>query len=144
MHDGEPAAGGDRPWDRRLRPGELPCAVSARTAEAFGPLRLLEAPIHVPAVTPGPVATRIFADANGEHGRPEVAGHRKIMRDLPASQGIPRVEAGRINLDGIAARQLFVSPHPEMSARTAAARAEHLATSSAPALTPDLRALVAR
>jgi NAD(P)-dependent dehydrogenase (short-subunit alcohol dehydrogenase family) len=107
-------------------------------------MQLLGKPIHVSAVMPGPVASRIFEDANGQDGPAIVVGHRKIMNEMLAEHGITPLEAGRIILDGIAAKQFFVSTHPEMTLRMARDRAHHLAELTAPELNDELRAILGR
>lgn len=103
----------------------------------------LKAPhIAISVVFPGPVATRIFSDAN----RPDdaaSAAHREIMEGMLASQGMTGLEAGRIILDGIAARQFWVSTHPDMTDGMARARADYLANHRVPVLTEDMKALLA-
>ena len=102
----------------------------------------LKAPhISVSVVFPGPVATRIFTEAN----QPTDAGseaHRRIMEGMLASQGMTGRQAGRIILDGIAARQYWVSTHPDMTDGMAKARADYLANRRVPVLTDDMRQLL--
>lgn len=107
-------------------------------------MQLQERPVSVSAVLPGPVATRIFEDANGADAEPMIAGHREIMRRMLADQGITPLEAGQIILDGIAARQFWVSTHPEVTARMAKARADHLAGLTIPAMNDEMRTILKR
>lgn len=96
--------------------------------------------VSVSVVTPGPVATRIFRDA-------DVAGagavqHQQVMEGM-VGEGISGLEAGRRILAGVAAGDFWVSTHPEMTAAMAKQRADHLATLGTPRLTPGMRALLA-
>ncbi|HLG87016.1 MAG TPA: SDR family NAD(P)-dependent oxidoreductase [Alphaproteobacteria bacterium] len=106
-------------------------------------MSLLGDPISISCVLPGPVATRIFEDANRDD-KPEVAHHRKLMHDMLASEGITPLEAGRIILDGIAAKNFWVSTHPEITAQMAKDRAAHLADLTTPELTERTRSLLPR
>jgi NAD(P)-dependent dehydrogenase (short-subunit alcohol dehydrogenase family) len=103
-------------------------------------MELVGAPISVSVVTPGPVATRIFRDADvaGEGG----AGHQHAMQQMVGA-GISGLEAGHRILAGVAAGEFWVSTHPEMTAAMAKQRADHLATLSTPHLSPEARALLA-
>jgi len=107
-------------------------------------MQLQERPVSVSAVLPGPVATRIFEDANGADAEPIIAGHREIMRRMLAEHGITPLEAGQIILDGIAAHHFWVSTHPEMTAEMARARADHLAGLTTPRMNDQMRAILKR
>ncbi|AIT80573.1 SDR family NAD(P)-dependent oxidoreductase [Novosphingobium pentaromativorans] len=89
-------------------------------------LRILKAPIHVSAVLPGPVESRIFADsaAAGEHKL--IKAHHEEMKAMIRDHGLPAQQAGERILAGIAAGDFWVSPHPEMMAGAAAARGSFL------------------
>lgn len=102
-------------------------------------MELVGAPVSVSVITPGPVATRIFLDA--ELAGEGAAQHQSKMQAMVGA-GITGLEAGRRILAGIAAGEFWVSTHPEMTAGMAGARAEHLAKLATPALTPGLRALL--
>jgi len=102
-------------------------------------MQLKQAPVHVSAILPGPVATRIFADSTttadaGSHH------HRQVMQDMLASQGISALEAARLILPRIAAGDFWISTHPQMTREMAQQRAEHLASLSVPELPPELLA----
>jgi len=107
-------------------------------------MQLQPKPVNVSVVLPGPVATRIFEDANGADAEPVVAGHREIMRRMLVDQGITPLEAGRIILEGIAAKQFWVSTHPDMTAAFAKRRADHLAGLTDPAMNAEMRAIMQR
>jgi NAD(P)-dependent dehydrogenase (short-subunit alcohol dehydrogenase family) len=117
-------------------------AVLSFTECLYLEMQLQPRPVNVSVVLPGPVATRIFDDANGAEAEPVVAGHREIMRQMLATQGMTGFEAGRIILDGIAAKQFWVSTHPETTAAMAGARADHLAGLTAPAMNEQMRAIL--
>jgi NAD(P)-dependent dehydrogenase (short-subunit alcohol dehydrogenase family) len=119
-------------------------AVLSFTECLYLEMQLQERPVHVSVVLPGPVATRIFDDANGADAAELVADHREVMRGMLASQGITGLEAGQIILDGIAARQFWVSTHPEITASMAQARAHHLAELTVPAMNEQMRAILKR
>ena len=119
-------------------------AVLSFTECLYLEMQLQERPVHVSVVLPGPVATRIFDDANGADSADLVAGHRELMRGMLASQGITGRDAGRIILDGIAAGQFWVSTHPEITASMAKARAQHLAELTNPAMNDQMRAILKR
>jgi NAD(P)-dependent dehydrogenase (short-subunit alcohol dehydrogenase family) len=103
-------------------------------------MELVEAPVSVSVVTPGPVNTRIFRDAAiaGEGA----AHHQQVMQQMVGA-GISGLEAGERILTGIARGEFWVSTHPEMTAGMAKQRADYLASLATPALTPGTRALLA-
>jgi short-subunit dehydrogenase len=119
-------------------------AVLSFTECLFLEMQLQPRPVNVSVVLPGPVATRIFDDANGADAEAVVAGHREIMRQMLASQGMTGFEAGRIILDGIAAKQFWVSTHPQTTAAMAGGRAAHLAGLTVPAMNDQMRAILKR
>jgi len=103
----------------------------------------LEAPhVHVSAVLPGPVTTRIFEDARKGAESEPVAQHVALMKQLLAANGMPPEEAARLILEGVAARQFWVSTHPEMTAQMAALRAQYLSTQATPSMAADLVATI--
>ena len=101
---------------------------------------LVKANVSVSVITPGPVATRIFRDAEvkGEGA----AHHQGVMQNMVGS-GISGLEAAQRILAGVARGDFWVSTHPEMTASMAKQRADHLATLATPTLTDGLRALLA-
>jgi NAD(P)-dependent dehydrogenase (short-subunit alcohol dehydrogenase family) len=103
-------------------------------------MQLVSAPISVSAVLPGPISTRIFDDAATGGGKREIEFHRKAMNDMIRGAGsLTGKQAAEVILAGIAAKDFFVSTHPEITARMAKQRAEHLATLSTPSLSEDQR-----
>ena len=125
-------------------PVQTPYILSKHAVLAFSEclyleMQLKQAPIHVSAIMPGPVATSIFADsattadASSHH-------HRQVMQDMLASQGISATEAARLILPRIAAGEFWVSTHPQMTREMAQQRADHLAGLSVPQLPPELLA----
>ncbi len=106
-------------------------------------MQLVGAPISVSAVLPGPVSTRIFDDAATGRDRAQVEGHRKAMNAMTSGPGsLTGKQAAEVILAGIAAKEFFVSTHPEITAQMAKQRAEHLATLSTPTLNDEARALL--
>ena len=104
---------------------------------------LVGAPISVSAVLPGPVSTRIFDEAATGRDRANIEGHRKQMNQMIRGAGsLTGKQAAEVILAGIAAREFFVSTHPEITAQMAKQRAEHLATLSTPTLNEEARALL--
>lgn len=102
-------------------------------------MQVKQAPIHVSAILPGPVATRIFADSQGSDD-PASAGHRKMMCDMLAGGGISGYEAARRILPQIAEGRFWVSTHPEMTGQMACDRAQHLAELTDPSAPAELLA----
>jgi NAD(P)-dependent dehydrogenase (short-subunit alcohol dehydrogenase family) len=98
-------------------------------------------PIHVSAVLPGPVTTRIFEAAHTGADSASIAWHLGFMRHLLAEHGMAPTTAAQIILEGIAAGDFWVSTHPDMTRQMAAARADHLARLARPCLTPDMRTI---
>ena len=101
---------------------------------------LVDAPISVSAVLPGPISTQIFNDAATVGERPQIEHHRKAMNDMISGAGsLSGKQAAEVILAGIAARDFFVSTHPEITAQMAKQRAEHLSTLSTPTLSEEHR-----
>jgi NAD(P)-dependent dehydrogenase (short-subunit alcohol dehydrogenase family) len=119
-------------------------AVLSFTECLYLEMQLQPKPVNVSAVLPGPVATRIFEDANGADAEPVVAGHREIMRRMLADQGMTPREAGRVILEGIAAKQFWVSTHLETTMAVAKRRADYLAGLTDPAISAEMRATMKR
>lgn len=102
-------------------------------------MQVKKAPIHVSAILPGPVATRIFDDsATGED--PVNARHREVMRNMLKSDGITGYEAAAMILPQIAEGRFWVSTHPETTREFADNRARHLSALADPALPPEVLA----
>ncbi len=102
-------------------------------------MQVKKAPIHVSAILPGPVATRIFEDSStGED--PVNVRHRDIMRQMLKSDGMSGYEAAERILPQIAEGRFWVSTHPETTREFANNRARHLAELSDPALPPEVLA----
>jgi short-subunit dehydrogenase len=106
-------------------------AVLSYTEGLYMEMRLQQAPIHVSAVMPGPVATAIFTDAKGAGDAQH--HHRAAMQGMLADGMEPAAAAERI-LTGIAAGDFWVSTHPKLTLAMARMRAEYLAALSAPRL----------
>jgi len=126
---------------------EAPYIVSKHAVLSFSECLSLElqveAPhVHVSAVLPGPVTTRIFEDARRGAEPAPVAQHVALMKQLLAANGMAPDEAARLILEGIAARRFWVSTHPEMTAQMAAVRAQYLATQATPSMAADIVATI--
>jgi NAD(P)-dependent dehydrogenase (short-subunit alcohol dehydrogenase family) len=119
-------------------------AILSFTEGLYLEMQMQPKPVSVSAVLPGPVATRIFADANRDGAGEKGGTHREIMDQMLTTVGMTGLEAGRIILEGIAARQFWVSTHPEMMADMAKARAHHLANLAAPAMNEQMRQTLVR
>lgn len=103
---------------------------------------LVGAPISVSAVLPGPIATRIFEDA-ATSDPAKVAFHRRAMQEMTHGPGsLTGKQAAEVILAGIAAKEFFVSTHPEITAQMAKQRAEHLATLSTPTLNEQAKRML--
>jgi short-subunit dehydrogenase len=111
-------------------------AVLSYTEGLYLEMQMQNAPIHVSAVMPGPVATAIFDDAKG--AGPAQHHHRAAMKDMLA-EGMDPAEAAERILTGIAAGAFWVSTHPEMTLATARMRAEYLANLALPGLAETAR-----
>ncbi len=131
-----------------IMPIQTPYIVSKHAVLAFTEclaleLELAEAPISVSAVLPGPVTTRIFQDAPTGEKQGEVAPHRAFMEAMLRDHGLDPDTAGQRILEGIVARQFWVSCHPEMMAAAAKERADRLSGLEPPHMTEAMRAIVA-
>lgn len=102
-------------------------------------MQLKQAPIHVAAILPGPVATRIFADG-GTSADAGSEQHRAMMHSMLEADGISSVEAAQRILPQLAAKEFWVSTHPEITREFAGNRARHLAGLAKPALPAEVLA----
>lgn len=130
-----------------MMPVQTPYILSKHAVLSFSECLHLEmeqigAPIHVSAVLPGAVSTRIFDDAPGGSNPKSVDGHRTAMKHVLSAHGMAPVDAARLILDQIAEGRFWVSPHPELMRESAERRAAHLAGLTTPALTAEGRALL--
>lgn len=130
-----------------MMPTQAPYMMSKHAVLSFSECLFLEmelqkAPIHVSAVLPAPVATRIFDDAPTEPGSDMVAKQRRMMQAMLVETGMTPLEAGERILAGIASGAFWVSTHPETTEHFAKARAAHLAALATPALADEARPLV--
>ncbi len=104
---------------------------------------LVGSPISVSAVLPGPIATRIFTDAATPKDASKIEFHRKMMQDMTHGPGsLNGKQAAERILAGIAAKEFFVSTHPEITAQMAKQRADHLATLSTPTLNEEAKRML--
>ncbi len=117
-------------------------AVLSFTECLFLEMRLKKSSIHVSAVLPAQVVTRIFEDAHADRQSDFIEKQRAMLNAMLEQIGLTPVEAGKIILEGIAAKQFWVSTHPEMTAHMAKARANYLAALLEPALAEGAKALL--
>ncbi len=132
-----------------MMPEQTPYIMSKHAVLSFSECLSLEmslaAPqIRVSAILPGPVATRIFTDAQVGSGSVSYNQHRDVMDHMMAAHGMPPDAAGALILDQIAEGRFWVSPHPEMLADSARARAAYLATLERPSIRPEALAIIGR
>jgi len=118
-------------------------AVQAFTESLAIELKLIDAPICVSAVLPGPVNTRIFQDAPTDANAAQSARQRAIMETMLRDRGLAADEAARLILQGIAQGKFWVSCHPEMMARFASQRAATLAALTDPEPSERMRQFAA-
>jgi len=102
-------------------------------------MKLKQLPIHVSAVLPGPVSTRIFEDSQAS-GDALSNHHRAMMAGMLAASGMSSLEAARLILPKIAAGEFWVSTHPEMTSEFANNRAKYLAALATPELPEEVLA----
>jgi NAD(P)-dependent dehydrogenase (short-subunit alcohol dehydrogenase family) len=95
--------------------------------------------VGVSAVLPGPVATRIFADAPAAAKGRSTEHHRAAMAHVVAG-GMHPDEAGRTILDQAEEGRFWIATHPDMLADAAKARASYLSALADPALKPGAEA----
>jgi len=131
-----------------MMPTQAPYIVSKHAVLSFTECLYLEMqlqpkPIHISAVLPGPVATRIFEDAAADRASGFVERQRDVMKQMLVSQGLVPRQAGEIILRGIAAEQFWVSTHPEVTAYMAKDRADYLAALKTPVLAEEARGILA-
>lgn len=100
-------------------------------------MQVKRAPVHVSAILPGPVATRIFDDSHTgtDDGSRR---HRDVMRGMLEADGISGEEAARRILPQIAAGEFWVSTHPDITREFAANRARQLEALAAPSLPAEM------
>lgn len=130
-----------------MMPTQAPYTMTKHAVLSFSECLFLEMqlagqPIHVSAVLPAQVATRIFEDAPTAAGSAMVDRQHAIMRHMLSETGLSPEEAAERILDGIASGAFWVSTHPDSMAHMAAARARHLAALTEPALAEEARVLV--
>jgi len=130
-----------------MMPTQAPYMMSKHAVLSFTECLYLEmqlkgAPIHVSAVLPAQVATRIFEDAPADRGSDLVERQRAMMHAMISQMGLTPIQAGEVILDGIASGAFWVSTHPETTAEMARARYEYLAALADPALAEQAKVLV--
>jgi NAD(P)-dependent dehydrogenase (short-subunit alcohol dehydrogenase family) len=132
-----------------MMPEQTPYIMSKHAVLSFSECLSLEMSLAAPQITvsailPGPVATRIFTDAQVGSGSASYNQHRETMDRMMATHGMPPDEAGSLILNQIAEGRFWVSPHPEMLADSARQRAAHLAGLERPSIRPEALAIMGR
>jgi len=130
-----------------MMPSQAPYTMSKHAVLSFTEclyleMQLQEKPVSVSAVLPGPVATRIFADAPTGNDAAFAQRQRDVMHSVITQGGITGLEAARIILDGVAAKQFWVSTHPEIMAFMAMARADYLSKLAPPSLAEEAQRIL--
>ncbi|HUD93333.1 hypothetical protein [Sphingobium sp.] len=90
-------------------------------------MQIKGAPIHVSAVLPAQVATRIFEDAPTDRKSSFVERQREMMHAMVLQMGLTPMQAGEVILEGIASGAFWVFTHPETTAEIAQGRADYFA-----------------
>jgi len=116
-------------------------AVLSFTEGLFLEMQLVNAPIQVSVIMPGPVATRIFKDSD-KVADPMVLHHQRMMQNMLDQAGIMPDQAAQTIFNQLAAGQFWISTHPEMTAGLASDRAAYLTGSNRPELAEQTRALL--
>jgi len=98
-------------------------------------MQAVGAPIHVAAILPGPVKTRVFIDSQVGGDRDFVEGQRAFMENMIAD-GLTGLQAGEVILNGLAANDFWITTHPEMLGYLVKERAAYLTAMKGPVL-PD-------
>lgn len=95
-------------------------------------LRERDVPISVHVVNPGPVRTRIFADASAEGD--EGAVTRDLLSAYVGEHGLTGLEAGRLIIDGVRSGEFWIRTHPGMQDEAVARRTRMLTERTPPEL----------
>ncbi len=98
---------------------------------------LLDLPIHVSAIIPGMVRTRIF-DATEEDLGDVAVAHRTAMREAMAANGMDLDKACERIMDQLATGRFWVSTQPRMTQMFVERRAAFLSEQAEPALAPEI------
>jgi NAD(P)-dependent dehydrogenase (short-subunit alcohol dehydrogenase family) len=102
-------------------------AVLAMSEALADGLTIVGAPVQVSVALPGPVRTRIYADANAEApGGDAFGGRLGAMRDLLEAEGMAPADAARLLLGRVAAGAFLVTTHLDWLRPLAAQRAQRL------------------
>lgn len=108
-------------------------AVQALTECLFMELEATGAPIAVSVVNPGPVATRIFEDAEAaEGGGADTDAYRTTMRTMLRDQGLTPAQAAATIFEGVADGRFWIFPQPDMAEDAIRRRTDMLVHRSAP------------
>ena len=103
---------------------------------------LLDLPIHVSAIIPGMVRTRIFDATDEDQGDVAVA-HRTAMREAMAANGMDLDKACERIMDQLATGKFWVSTQPRMTQMFVERRAAFLSEQAEPALAPEVAPMFA-
>lgn len=112
-------------------------ALVAVSEAMHGELAMLEAPVGVSLLAPGPVKSGIFgADGDAPGDDPRVTGFRQQMQQMLEANGLaPEAFAERV-FEGLAARGFWLIPQPELFDAAWQARADGVLARHDPEL-PD-------
>jgi NAD(P)-dependent dehydrogenase (short-subunit alcohol dehydrogenase family) len=97
-------------------------------------LREIDAPVSVHVVNPGPVSTRIFADASAEGAA--ATDSLEVLGTYVTDHGLTGLEAGRMILAAVGNNDFWITTHPGMRQDAIARRTQMLSELSPPALVP--------
>lgn len=103
---------------------------------------LLDVPVHVSAIIPGMVRTRIFDATDADKGEVAVA-HRTAMREAMAANGMDLDKACERIMDQLATGRFWVSTQPRMTQMFVEKRAAFLSEQAEPQLAPELAPMFA-
>ncbi|MDD3798145.1 MAG: SDR family NAD(P)-dependent oxidoreductase [Novosphingobium sp.] len=103
---------------------------------------LLDVPVHVSAIIPGMVRTRIFDATDADKGEVAVA-HRTAMREAMAANGMDLDKACERIMDQLATGRFWVSTQPRMTRMFVEKRAAFLSEQAEPQLAPELAPMFA-
>lgn len=108
-------------------------AVVALTESLWGELQMLQAPVSVHLLAPGPVLSGIFNDPYGDSGKnPTTQQFVQTMRDMLTHNGMSPDELAERVFAGIERNDYWLIPHPEHLFAALKKRVEAIVTQKAP------------
>ncbi|WP_313801495.1 SDR family NAD(P)-dependent oxidoreductase [Sphingobium sp.] len=130
-----------------MMPTQTAYIMSKHAIQSFSECLYLEmqaagAPINVCSIIPGMLKTSIF-EAEAGKGEPKgAAAHRATMAHMMASHGMDLDVGCRLFVQGMAAREFWISSQPEMTGQALEGRIRFFREQAAPALNEQTRALL--